>query len=176
MPSIRQQILDSLDTGPKSMSEIYEAVQGKRASIDKARQRLLKQGEIERVDHGVYQKSTSSEAEIDFSELSDEEKSNHALNHIGDMMDQTVELVDKMYVGTPVVERLEIMSNLLQSAAGFAVDLESEFASLKTVWKADTPEEDIDKIVKGADRMSLAHFVDLLFERLLARTSPDDEK
>lgn len=176
MPSIGQEILAMLDSGPKSMSELYEGVRGKKSSIDKARVRLSKQGKIERVDHGVYQKSTSLGVEIDFSGLSDEEKSNHELNHIGDMMDQTCELVDKMYVGTPVVERLEILSNLLKSAAGFAVDLQSEFQHLQLVWKEDSPDEDIDKIVKGADRVSLTHFVVLLFERWSARVSPNGEQ
>ena len=175
MSTIGQEILAMLETGPKSMSELYEGVRGKKSSIDKARQRLSKQGKIERVDHGVYQKSARPPVEIDFSELSEEDKSNHELNHIGDMMDQTSELVDKMYVGTPVGERLEIMSNLLKSTAGFAADLQSEFDSLKSAWKAENPEKDIDKIVKGADRVSLTHLVDLLFEHWRARTSRNDE-
>ena len=46
MSTIGQEILAMLDSGPKSMSELYEGVRGKRASIDKARQRLLKQGKL----------------------------------------------------------------------------------------------------------------------------------
>ena len=176
MSTIGQEILALLDSGPKSMSELYEGVRGKKSSIDKARQRLLKQGKIERVDHGVYQKSASPLVEIDFSELSEAEKSNHELTHIGDMIDRTCELVDKMYVGTGVGERLEIMSNLLKSAAGFAEDLRSEFDSLKSVWKADNPEADIDKIVQDSHGASLDGFVDLLFENWLERSSRNDEK
>ena len=176
MASIRQQILEQLETGQKTIGELYESVKGKRASVDKAVQRLLKRGIIERIDRGIYQKSAPLPAEIDFSELSVDERSNHELNHIGDMMDQTVALVEKMYVGTPVVERLEIMSNLLKSAAGFAADLQSEFDFVKTEWKADDPEADVDKIVNEANRQSLAVFVDLLFEHWSSRTSPNDEK
>lgn len=176
MSTIGQEILAMLDSGPKSMSELYEGVRGKRASIDKARQRLLKQGKIERVDHGVYQKSAPPPVNIDFSELSEAEKSNHELNHIGDMIDQTCELVDKMHVGTGVGERLEIMSNLLKSAAGFAEDLQSEFDSLKSVWKEDNPEADIDKIVHDSHGASLDGFVGLLFESWLERSSANDEK
>ena len=68
------------------------------------------------------------------------------------------------------------MSNLLKSAAGFAADLQSEFDFVKTEWKADDPEADVDKIVNEANRQSLAIFVDLLFEHWSSRRSPNDEK
>ena len=144
MPSIRQEILAMLESGPKSMSELYEGVRGKKSSIDKARQRLLKQGKIERVDHGVYQKSASPPVNIDFSELSEEEKSNHELNHIGNMIDQTCELVDKIYHTTDYPERLEILENLLQSAANLLGSARSVYLSVESELKAEYP-ADVDK-------------------------------
>ena len=54
--SLGQLILDALDDGEKSMKELYQAVPGKRSSIDKARQRLQQAGEIEKVSPGVYRK------------------------------------------------------------------------------------------------------------------------
>lgn len=144
MSTIGQEILALLDSGPKSMSELYEGVRGKRASIDKARQRLLKQGKIERVDHGVYQKSASPPVEIDFSELSEAEKTNHELNHIGDMIDQTCELVDKIYHTADYPERLEILENLLQSAANLLGSARSVYLSVESELKAEYP-ADVDK-------------------------------
>lgn len=141
MQSIRQEILAMLDSGPKSMSELYEGVRGKRSSIDKARQRLLKQGKIERVDHGVYQKSASLPVNIDFSELSEAEKTNHELNHIGNMIDQTCELVDKIYTTSGMNERLEILANLLQSTVGFVDRARGVYRALEEKATAELAEE-----------------------------------
>ena len=60
--SLGQLILDALDDGEKSMKELYQTVPGKRSSIDKARQRLLKAGEIEKVSQRVYRKNRCSMA------------------------------------------------------------------------------------------------------------------
>ena len=144
MPSIRQEILAMLDSGPKSMSELYEGVRGKQSSIDKARQRLLKQGQIERVDHGVYQKSARPLAEIDFSVLSEDEKSNHELNHIADMIDQTCDFVDKIHHTANYPERLEILENLLQSAANLLGSARSVYLSLESEFEGEYP-ADVDK-------------------------------
>lgn len=146
MQSIGQEILAMLASGPKSMSELYEGVRGKRSSIDKARQRLLKQGKIERVDHGVYQKSASPPVNIDFSELSEAEISNHELNHIGDVIDQTCELVDKIYTSSEMEDRLEILENLLQSTVGFVVHARAVYRALEEKATAELAEVDSDEV------------------------------
>lgn len=172
MSTIGQEILVILDSGPKSMSELYEGVRGKRASIDKARQRLLKQGKIERVDHGVYQKSARPRVEIDFSELSEEEKSNHELNHIGDMIDQTCELVDKIYHTAGYPERLEILENLLQSAANLLGSARSVYLAVESELKAEYP-ADVDKYPDEdftASACPLKEIVGLLFDELSRRS------
>ena len=51
---ISKQILTLLADGEKTTKELYEAVGGKRNSIDKALGRLLKAGKIERIAHGLY--------------------------------------------------------------------------------------------------------------------------
>ena len=121
MASIRQQILEQLETGQKTIGELYASVKGKRASVDKAVQRLLKQGIIERIDRGIYQKKAGLGIEKDFSGLTDEAKSNHELNHIGDTIDLTCELVDRLYSDDTHDwnEKLEIVENLLKSTVHF---------------------------------------------------------
>ena len=168
MSTIGQEILAMLDSGPKSMSELYEGVRGKRASIDKARQRLLKQGKIERVDHGVYQKSAPPLAEIDFSELSEDDIFNHELNHIGDMIDQTCELVDQIYTSSEMDERLEILENLLQSTVGFVVSARAVYRALeeKAMAEADLDEDEDEEGLGSPDftpsGISLMRLVGLL--------------
>ena len=51
---ISKQILTLLADGEKTTKQLYEAVGGKRNSIDKALGRLLKTGKIERISHGLY--------------------------------------------------------------------------------------------------------------------------
>lgn len=146
MSTIGQEILAMLDSGPKTMAELYEGVRGKKSSIDKARQRLSKQGKIERVDHGIYQKSAPLPAEIDFSELSEDEKSNHELNHIGDTIDLTCELVDRLYSNDAYdwSEKLETVENLLRSMVHFVGIARATYLELQKRADAELRAEGVD--------------------------------
>lgn len=171
MASIRQQILEQLETGQKTIGELYESVKGKRASVDKAVQRLLKQGIIARIDRGIYEKKARLGIEIDFSELSEDERSNHELNHIGDTIDLTCELVDRLYSNDAYDwgEKLEIVENLLESMVHFVGVARATYLEL---WKRADAElraegVDIDRADASMSESQLKRLSEYSLKRLV---------
>lgn len=124
--SLGQLILDALDDGEKSMKELYQTVPGKRSSIDKARQRLLKAGEIEKVSQGVYRKKQvlngggGAEISKNVSEQDKEQdKNNDWETLIGDAIESACPIVDRalMAQGEKTRERLRLLHAYFSSCA-----------------------------------------------------------
>ena len=177
MSTISEGILAVLESGPKSVSEIYKGVSGKRTSIDKARSRLLKSGKIERVDHGIYGKKTVLGArrrgKISWEKLTDEEKSNYELKVIADVIEDCSELMDTVAYNqnADVVQRLESLSALFQSCTSFTEGALRELLLLKAEWKADPPPgvDDVESLFHGdgSKKRGLKDMIELLFNLMV---------
>ena len=173
MATIGEGILAMLESGPKTVSEIYEGVPGKRSSIDKARWRLVKNGEIVRVDHGLYRKNTVIGArrrgKISWETLSDDEKSNYELELISDVIEDCCELMDKAAYNqnVDIVKRLVSLQLLFGSCGNFVAGALHALRSLEAEWKANPPADvDVEALFHGdgAKAVSLKGMVILLFD------------
>lgn len=125
--TIGQAILAALADGKKSMQELYQRIPAQRASINKARQRLLKAGKIERVARGVYclkgDNSDAAGAEISEKNISEADKLDQWLNLIEATIYEACETIDKAWLTRemPLKEKLEYLDNFLQSCANLGL-------------------------------------------------------
>ena len=166
--SLGQLILDALDDGEKSMKELYQAVPGKRSSIDKARQRLLKAGEIEKVSQGVYRKKQvltgGGGAEIS-KNVSEQDKNNDWETLIGDAIESACPIVDGALIaqGEKTRERLRLLHAYFSSCANLVAGV-CEVAD--KIEREKTPETFIfENLFQGenAMNMELKLLVNILF-------------
>ena len=131
-----------LESGPKTISELYEGVPGKRASIDKARWRLVKSGEIESVDHGVYRKKPVLGARplgnFSWKDLTDDEKIDYELKRISDVIEMCSDLIDRSADGQSltILERINALEGLFSSCSNFVENSSEELRALEARWKA----------------------------------------
>lgn len=173
MATIGEGILAMLASGPKTISEIYEGVPGKRTSIDKACWRLAKNGEIERVDHGLYRKKAvlgaRQRGKISWETLSEDEKDNYRLNLIGAVIEDCCELMERAAYNqdADIVEKVESLEALFSSCNSFVESASKALRSLEAEWKADPPAGvDVEALFHGdgAKAVSLKGMMILLFD------------
>ena len=175
MSTIGEGILAMLESGPKTISELYEGVPGKRASIDKARWRLVKSGEIESVDHGVYRKKPVLRArplgKISWKDLTDDEKTNYELNRISDVIEMCCNLIDTSADGQSltIFERLEVLEGLFSSCSNFVESSSKALRSLEAEWKADGV--DVDALYRESypEKTPLKIMIVLLLDAILEK-------
>ena len=143
MSTISKGILAMLESGPKTISELYEGVPGKSASIDKARWRLVKSGEIESVDHGVYRKKPVLGArplgKISWKDMTDDEKIDYELKRISDVIEMCCDLIDRSADGQSltILERVNALEGLLSSCSNFVESSSEKLRALEAKWKAE---------------------------------------
>ena len=175
MSTISKGILAMLESGPKTMSELYEGVPGKRASIDKARWRLVKSGEIESVDHGVYRKKPVLGArplgKISWKDLTDDEKIDYELNRIADVIEMCSDLIDRSADGQSltILESVNALEGLLSSCSHFVENTSKELRALEAKWKAEGV--DVDALYRESypEKTPLKIMISLLLEAMLEK-------
>ena len=175
MSTISKGILAMLESGPKTISELYEGVPGKRASIDKARWRLVKSGEIESVDPGVYRKKPVLGArplgKISWKDLTDDEKIDYELNRIADVIEMCCDVIDRSADGQSltILERIEALEGLFSSCSNFVESSSEELRALEARWKAKGV--DVDALYRKSypEKTPLKSMISLLLEAMLEK-------
>ena len=167
--SLGQKILEVMGSTETTMREIYDAVPGKRSSIDKARQRLLKAGKIERVSHGVYRKSGDHAGggdEKNEKNVSDWDKDNEWLTLIGNEIEEVCPKVDASTLakGEGIAGRLELLHGFFASCANITEEL---YRIAKKIERENTPEDrTFDNLFRGENskEIELKVLVNILLE------------
>ena len=175
MSTISKGILAMLESGPKTISELYEGVPGKRASIDKARWRLVKSGEIESVDPGVYRKKPVLGARplgnFSWKDLTDDEKIDYELNRISDVIEMCSDLIDRSADGQSltILERVNALEGLFSSCSNFVENSSKELRALEAKWKAEGV--DVDALYRESypEKTPLKIMISLLLEAMLEK-------
>lgn len=166
--SLGQLILDALGDGETSMKELYKAVPGKRSSIDKARQRLMNAGEIEKVSQGVYRKKQvrgGGGGAENSKNVSEADKNNDWETLIGEAIESACPIIDGALLakGQNTRQRLRLLHAYFSSCANL---VEGVCQIADKMERENTPETFIfENLFQGENAMDmeLKLLVNILF-------------
>ena len=116
-PTIKDSILELLKDGEKQTAEIYEAVEGKKKSIDACLSRLVNAGEIVRVEHGLYRLNAVPTMPVAIENLRGEientETINKVLNLYDTVLDNIALTIEKELLLTATIEeKIDLIKSL----------------------------------------------------------------
>lgn len=114
-PKLKDRILEVLEEGPKHISEIREAIPDKAASVPNCLTGLKKQGEVVKVDTGIYALPTEEDAPAEVKNPRGEAENTETINKMLNLYDKLLDAAAHSIENEDwngIVEKIEAIKSL----------------------------------------------------------------